>query len=248
MEPPIFYAPPDSLTQELIELPREESHHALHVLRLKPASIVMVVDGLGNACRGEIVTASRESVKVRVHNRRRDFGEPVVRLTLAAGLSTSSKFDDTVARGTELGVKRFVPIITEKSKIKLEDPSRARAKVTRLEKVALAAMKQCRRSYRPEISVPQRLPEFLREVDSESLNLIFSPTKDSVPFNRIELRDTIKRVSILVGPEAGFSDDEVAQAVQSGFTQVSLGSRILRTETAGPVTCALVMHRLGELS
>jgi 16S rRNA (uracil1498-N3)-methyltransferase len=248
MEPPIFYAPPEKFTDDTVELPREEAHHALNVLRLKPASIVMIVDGLGNACKGEILAGSKDTVRVRVHSRRRDFGEPAVRLTLAAGLSTSSKFDETVAKGTELGVKRFVPIITEKSKVKIDDPARARGKVTRLEKVALAAMKQCRRSYRPEISVPQKLPEFLREIDAESLNLIFALSKHSIPFDQIKIDHGVKRVCLLVGPEAGFSEEEIAQAVSAGFVQVSLGSRILRTETAGPVTCALVMLQLGELS
>lgn len=248
MEPPVFYAPPERISEEIIELPREESHHALTVLRLAPASIVMVVDGLGNAFRGEILSGGKDLVRIRVHSRRRDFGEPAVRLTLAAGLSTASKFDETVEKGTELGVKRFVPVLTEKSKVKIEDPARARARVSRLEKVALAAMKQCRRSYRPEISTPQQLPEFLREVDRESLNLIFVPSRQSMPIDQISINHEIKRVSLLVGPEAGFSEEEVNQAVSSGYTCVSLGARILRAETAGPVACALVMLRLGELS
>ncbi len=248
MEPPIFYALPEHLLNDVIELPRTESHHALTVLRLKPAAIVMVVDGVGNACRGEILAGGKEIVRVRVHSRRRDFGEPAVRLTLAAGLSTASKFDEIVEKGTELGVKRFVPIICDKSKVKIEDASRARAKVTRLEKVALAAMKQCRRSYRPEISVPVSLPQFLREVDTESLNLIFVPSKLARPLDQLKIENDTKRASVLVGPEAGFSDEEVDLAVAGGFVAASLGSRILRAENAAPVACALIMHCLGELS
>jgi len=248
VEPPIFYAPPDQLLNDTVELPRTESHHALTVMRLKPAAIVMVVDGVGNACRGEILAGGKENVRVRVHSRRRDFGEPAVRLTLAAGLSIASKFDEIVEKGTELGVKRFVPIISEKSKVRIEDASRARAKVTRLEKVALAAMKQCRRSYRPEISVPVNLEQFLREVDRESLNLIFVPSKPSRPLDQLKIESGTKRATVLVGPEAGFSDEEVDQAIAAGFIPVSMGSRILRAENAAPVACALVMHALGELS
>jgi 16S rRNA (uracil1498-N3)-methyltransferase len=248
MEPPVFYAPPEQLSSEVIDLPSEEARHALAVLRLRPGTLVMVVDGLGNACRGEISFGSKNRASVRIHSRRRDFGEPAVRVTLAAGLSTSAKFDDTVAKGTELGVKRFVPIISEKSKVRIEDPSRARARVTRLEKVALAAMKQCRRSYCPEISVPQNLPIFLKEIDAESLNLIFVPSGQSRPFNTTPIDPGVKRVTILVGPESGFSEEEAALAISAGFLPVSMGMRILRTETAGPVACALVMFRLGELS
>ncbi len=248
MEPPIFYTPPDQLLNDIIELPRAESHHALTVLRLKPAAIVMVVDGVGNACRGEILAGGKDTVRVRVHSRRRDFGEPAVRLTLAAGLSTASKFDEIVEKGTELGVKRVVPIICEKSKVRMEDASRARAKVTRLEKVALAAMKQCRRSYRPEISVPVSLQQFVREIDAEGLNLIFVPSKTARPLDQLEIESGTKRATVLVGPEAGFSDEEVDQALAAGFVATSMGSRILRAENAAPVACALVMHCLGELS
>ena len=246
MEPPIFYAPPIGPEDDVIDLPKEESHHLASVLRLKTSAIVIVVDGLGMAHRGEVIRADKTSVSVRVHSRQRNFGEPAVRLTLAAGLSAGSKFDSVVQRGTELGVRRFVPVITEKSKVNIEDPKRARSRVTRLEKVALAAMKQCRRSYRPDIASPSSLTDFLKETDRESVNLIFHPSTRGKSLENVQLGPEVKRVSILVGPEAGFTESEVEEAEQAGYIPVTLGARVLRTETAGPVVCALVMQALGE--
>ena len=149
----------------MIALPAAEAHHAVAVMRLQEGERVIVVDGCGMAVRGEIVRASKNRVDVKPHADIRNFGEPSVRLTLAAGLSAGEKFDTVVEKGTELGVKRFVPIISEKSRVKLAEPSKAAARRTRLEKVALAAMKQCRRSYRPEIATPLTLRQFLEETE-----------------------------------------------------------------------------------
>lgn len=247
MQPPIFFASSESVIDDMVELDVAESRHA-KVMRLKPNDQVIVIDGLGNACRGEIAKMTgRSNVQITVRQQMRNFGEPSVRLTLAAGLSASYKFDQVVQRGTELGVKRFVPILSEKSKVKLDSDTRIRSRLRRLEKVALAAVKQCRRSYRPEISLPLSLADFLTETDPESANLLFHSSQKGQTLETVEFSDQIKRVSILIGPEAGFSPEELELALGSGFQQISLGSRILRTETAGPVACALVMQLLGEL-
>ena len=249
MQPPIFYASPEACHDKVITLDAIESHHAVIVMRLKPPAQVVVVDGLGKAFRGEILSIRpKTKVTVGVHSEVRNFGEPTARLTLAAGLSTNYKFDSVIQKGTELGVKRFVPIISEKSKVKIDEPRRAASKQRRLEKVALAAIKQCRRAYRPDISLPTTFADYLAETDTESPNLLFHPSKTGLSLDQaLPESDSVKRVSILVGPESGFSDDELEAAMQAGFVCVSLGDRILRTETAGPAACALVMHLLGEL-
>ncbi len=247
---PVFYAPPENSDGVTVTLPDEESHHALRVMRLWPGSRVIVIDGLGTAFEGLIgdLVAQGSPVQVTVKNTIRNFGEPAAHLTLAAGLSVGSKFDTVVEKGTELGVKRFVPLLTEKSKVHIEDADRAAARVGRLEKVALAAAKQCRRSFRPEISAPVNLDAFLGRTDRHAMNLIFHAGPGALSLDRLSLRPNMPQVTLLVGPESGFSDEEVTRTLSAGFTPVSLGPRILRTETAGPVVCALVMNALGELS
>lgn len=248
MEIPIFYAEPSTIIDGQVALSKTESHHASRVLRLKKGEIVIVVDGLGNGYRGDISRIARDGlVEIRVHSHARNFGEPGVVLSLAAGLSAGYKFDTVVEKGTELGVKRFIPLITEKSKVKIDDPKRARTKINRYEKVALAAMKQCRRAYRPEISSPVKFSDYLREIDTDSLTLLFHPSSQSGLFEDTEFDRGLKRVNVIVGSESGFTPDEIDLATAKGVKLVSLGSRILRTETAGPVVCALVMSKLGEL-
>jgi 16S rRNA (uracil1498-N3)-methyltransferase len=247
MEPPIFYAPPERITHDRIELPTAESHHALQVMRLKAGSPVVVIDGAGTAYKGELALGKGKLAQVQVHSIHRNYGEPSIRLTLAAGLSTGYKFDDVVEKGTELGVKRFVPLISEKSKVRVETSEKAAGKTQRLEKVALAAIKQCRRAYLPEISRPTDLKSFMQETDPGSLNLIFVTTTGAESIDRIEIDDHVNRATVMVGPESGFTPTEVQSAIDKGYKPVSMGKRILRTETAGPVSVALVMIRLGEL-
>ncbi|UCG62028.1 MAG: 16S rRNA (uracil(1498)-N(3))-methyltransferase [Candidatus Zixiibacteriota bacterium] len=248
MNAPIFFAEASSISDNSIRLSKTESHHASRVLRLKVGDIAVVVDGLGNAYRGEMTKVPRSGqVEMRIHSHTRNYGEPNVILSLASGLSAGHKFDHVIEKGTELGVKRFVPLITEKAKVKMDDPKRTRSRLNRYEKVALAAMKQCRRSYRPDISAPILFTDYLNEIDPDSVNLLFHPGSQSKPLDEITLPAGPKRVNLMVGSESGFSADEVDLARSRGITIASLGKRILRAETAGPVVCALIMGKLGEL-
>ncbi len=253
MLPPLFYIPPDSITREseagqVVPLPAAEAKHLVKVMRLKAGALVILVDGLGMAYRAEIASVGTRNVTARIHNAIRDFGEPTIRLTLAAGMSVGTKFDSVVQRGTELGVKRFVPLLTEKSKVALSDPKRARSRQRRLEKVAMAAIKQCRRSCVPEIALPTTFDEFLAQYDHDTPGLIFHAGAGAGSFDSLSFDSTLRRITLVVGPESGLSDDEVARALDAGFIQVGLGKRVLRTETAGPTVVALIMQRLGELS
>ncbi|MEW5796595.1 MAG: RsmE family RNA methyltransferase [Candidatus Zixiibacteriota bacterium] len=246
MQPPLFYAPPDKRDGDLIVLPADEARHAVRVMRLKRGAVVIVVDGLGHACRAELGVPSGNTVSARVLSEVRDFGEPLVRVTLAAGLSAGTKFDSVVQRGTELGVSRFVPLLTEKSKVAVEDARRERSKLTRWRNVATAAMKQCRRSYIPDIAAPTPYRSFLKQFERSDIGILFHPGERATPLEQVELPKDLKRLTVLVGPESGFSEHEVILAEQAGLAQVGLGRRILRTETAGPVAVALIMAQLGE--
>jgi len=247
MEPPIFFASLENIQGDQIRLPAAESHHACDVLRLRSGALVIVVDGLGTAYRGELRIESKKSSFVNVHAQIRNFGEPNCRLTLTAGLSAGFRFDEVVDKGTQIGVSRFVPLVTEKSKVKAEDAHRIALKTARLEKVALAAMKQCRRSFRPEVVAPIAIAEYLQQIDRDSFKLVFHPSNGARSLADVLPPELPKRCTLLVGPEAGFTSDEINLACAKGFAVVSLGPRILRTETSGPVVCALVMGHFGEL-
>ncbi|MEE8405228.1 MAG: RsmE family RNA methyltransferase [candidate division Zixibacteria bacterium] len=249
MATPLFFAPPGAVQGESIILPKTEAHHARTVLRLKKNSQVIVVDGLGRAFRGTIaIMSSRKDTIVEIQNEIRGFGEPFANVTLAAGLSEGFKFDEVVQKCTELGIKNFVPLVTEKSKIKMTAAAKFDNKLKRLKRVALGAMKQSRRSFCPQILPIMKYSDFLNSEDEDSCKIIFHPVKQRRKTDPGILLKNCKKVTILIGPESGFSDAEVESALEKEFSPISLGERILRTENAGPVTCALVMYWLGELS
>lgn len=251
METPVFFAPASAVQGENIILPATEAHHARTVLRIKKNSQVIVVDGFGKAYRGTIGSLSSRTVTiVEIQNEIRGFGEPFARVTLAAGLSESFKFDEVVQKCTELGIKKFVPLVTEKSKIKMKAAAKFDNKLKRLKRVALGAMKQSRRSFCPVISAVMKFSDFLNSEskDEDSCKIIFHPVKQQRKSDPEKLLKNCKNVTILIGPESGFTDFEVEAALKKEFSPISLGERILRTENASPVACALVMYWLGELS
>ena len=249
MLPPIFYCSPESIDGDLITLSKDEAHHAKTVLRLKEHEQVVVIDGLGTAYRGTLNSSrGKKELTVSIQNIVRNFGEPFVKVTLAAGFSEGYRFDNVVQQGTEIGVSAFVPIITEKSKIKIGNQAKAAARIKRLERVALSATKQCRRSCIPKLHSFVRFNEYLDSIDKSGLNLIFHPDSAGNNFNFKEPKNDVKAVTILVGPESGFSDNEIEKAINAGFRTVRMGPRWMRTETAAPMACALILQYLGELS
>jgi 16S rRNA (uracil1498-N3)-methyltransferase len=249
MLPPIFFAEPESIKDDLVVLSKDEAHHAKTVLRLKENAQVIVINGEGTAYKGTLNGAGRQKeVTVSIHNTVRNFGEPFVKVTLAAGFSEGYKFDNVVQQGTEIGVTEFVPVITEKSKIKIGNAAKAATRIKRLERVALSAVKQCRRSYCPKVAAFAEFDDFIMTVGKSPLKLIFHPDPADNNFKFKAPTSDVREVVVLVGPESGFSDEEVAKATAAGFKPVRMGPRWMRTETAAPVACAIVLNYLGELS
>ncbi|KAA3632752.1 MAG: 16S rRNA (uracil(1498)-N(3))-methyltransferase [Calditrichaeota bacterium] len=247
MSEPIFYANPASINSTHIQLNKTESHHAVKVLRLPVGAIVIAIDGNGVGYRCEISKISRDKlVELKIHSVVRNFGETSALVTLAAGLSAGSKFDEIIEKCTELGVKRFVPLLTEKGKVKIEDPKRIKSKLTRYNKVALAAVKQSRRSYIPEITAPTNFHDFISEIDSESDYLCFHPSQQAKLIHGIKLNEPVKRLTIIIGPESGFSENEINLVIKQKIPTISLGKRILRAENAAPVICGIIMNLLAE--
>ena len=246
---PVCYCPQDSFRGEKIVLPDEEARHISRVLRLKTGERLITVDGEGHAYEGVLIEDERwGGSSMQIEKRYENWGEPKVHLTLAFGLSVGAKGDEIVEKGTELGVSRFVPLVTEKSKVRLDDMTKALRKSDRLTRVAIAAMKQCRRSRLPEICPPTDIVSYLSDVvgNQSTARLLFHPHADSRPLDQ-SLVAGKQDIIVITGPESGFSDVEVDKAIAAGCTVVSLGQRVLRAENAAPVACTLVMQLAGEL-
>ena len=231
-----FYSPPDHIVNNAVHIDGEEFAHLTHVMRKKEGDEICVVDGRGHAYDVRLITINKKQAEGVIIASRAGDHEPAISVTLAAGiLKNPSKFDFLVEKTTELGVKEIIPLTTDRT---IPD----HAKTDRWQKLALAAMKQSGRSYLPVVKDLQSLDDVLDGKNSFDLKLIAHEKEMQSPATAQLREKAYRSVLILIGPEGGFSDEEVKQCMKAGCIPFYLGERRLRTETAAIVATALTIR------
>jgi 16S rRNA (uracil1498-N3)-methyltransferase len=230
-----FYCPPEDIQATFLEIREEEFSHLVHVMRKKEGDDIRVVDGRGNAYDVRLEEIKKKVARAVIQKTYHNYHEPSIHVTLAVGiLKNPSKFDFLVEKVTELGVKEIIPLRTERT---ISD----HAKAERWQKLALAAMKQSGRSYLPIVRELSSIAELFadgRTIDHRYISHEVQSGNNSIPDDFPKTNQTIL---ILVGPEGGFSESEVARAVVAGYEQLYLGERRLRTETAAIALATMVL-------
>ena len=237
-----FFCPQPLAPNSLAELPSAAAHHALRVLRLGVGDAVVLFNGAGGEYPGRIVEAGR-IVRVQLGDRLDVERESPLDMTLAQALPSGDKMDFVVQKAVELGVARIQPLLASRSVVRLSG-ERAARRVEHLRQVAISACEQCGRNRLPEIAPILDLRQWLAGLaqDNEIRRLLLSPQGGRRPR---ELAG--RRFLLLVGPEGGLDKEEAAAARLAGFADLSLGPRILRTETAGPAALAALGGLHGDL-
>lgn len=241
----IFYIPPEQISGDKVIIKGAEFKHMTIVTRKKPKDIIHIVDGIGSEYVVMITRVDRNSAEGEICKRSRFCGEPNFQLTLAQAIPKGNKFDLVLEKCTEIGVSEFIPLITEKTAIKGSEGKRVR-----WQNIVIAAIKQCGRSVLPNIALPQTLHELIQCNKIYDFRLIAHPESNSqcladsiLGINRqLAGLPRFKSGIILVGPEAGFTDEEIYIAKSNLFTPFNLGSRRFRSETAGIISCAIMME------
>lgn len=242
-----FYVLPQDVDGDRVLFRGDEARHICAVHRKTVGDMVNAVDGEGNELTVILEQVSPEGCAGRLIRQRRKSREPISRVTLAQAITKGSKLDMVIQKGTELGIHRFVPMITEHTTVAPDKGSSAK-KQERWQKIAIGAMKQSLRSHLPQVAPLVRFEQVLAEAGRADVALLASVVKDARGLDRIlEQYGAPRDVLLLVGPEGGFSSEEISQAVNRGIFLVSLGPRRLRAETAGILLAGLVLFRLGEL-
>src|SRR5262245_28325197 len=240
-----FYAKPSSFTETSVRLDADEARHLTRVLRLCSGARAFVFDGEGAEYECEVARAAKHEVDLNLLRRLDDVVESPLRLTLAQALIKGDKFDWVIQKATELGVSQIVPLVTEHSDIKRAEV-RAGQRVQRWRRISLEALKQCGRRRLVEICEPALFDDFCGST-AQGARLIFSERGgDGLAEASAKLRD-VNQLSLCVASEGGWSERELGKAASCGFMPVSLGSRILRTETAAIVAVSLAQHLFGDL-
>jgi 16S rRNA (uracil1498-N3)-methyltransferase len=219
------------------------ANHIMRVLRLREGDALTLFDGRGGEYGARIAGFRKDSVQVDVREQREVERESALDLTLAQGISRGERMDWVMQKATELGVRRVVPMFTERSVVKL-DERQAEKKLQHWRGIAIAACEQCGRNRVPDISAPASFYDGIRaSVATNVTRLLLSPQ------GSLRLRDLPRpsQVVLLIGPEGGLADNEEEFAIKSGFQPVQLGPRILRTETAAIAALAALQHDFGDL-
>jgi len=214
------------------------------VLRLRVGDSLLVFDGEGNEYAATISGIGKSSATLRVDSQTPSKTESGLRIHLVQGISRGERMDFVVQKATELGVKRITPVLTEHGVVKL-DALRAGKRRDHWQKVAASACEQSGRVRLPLVDTPIPLKAWFgnkpEQVDAE---LILKPGAKT-PLARIDAPET--KVCVLIGPEGGFSHIEYEDAFVAGFRAVSLGPRVLRTETAAVAALAILQSMWGDL-
>ncbi|MBZ0126173.1 MAG: 16S rRNA (uracil(1498)-N(3))-methyltransferase [Rhodocyclaceae bacterium] len=239
---PRFFCPQPLAPNSLAELPSAAAHHALRVLRLGAGDPVTLFNGEGGEYPGRIAEAGR-AVRVQLGDWHAVERESPLDMTLAQALPSGDKMDFVVQKAVELGVARIQPLASSRSVVRLAG-ERAARRVEHWRQVAISACEQCGRNRLPEIAPILDLRQWLGQLaqDNEIRRLLLSPQGGRRPR---ELAG--RRFLLLVGPEGGLDKEEAAAARLAGFADLSLGPRILRTETAGPAALAALGALHGDL-
>ncbi len=240
-----FYADPARSAGDLVYLAEEDARHALSVLRLKAGQAVEVFLS-GQRYEAEISSADRNDVCVKLLSQLPS-AEAALSVTLYQGLPKSDKMDFIVQKAVELGVSRIVPVIMSRCVVKL-NPKDTAHKLERWRKIAREAGKQCGRCMIPEITEPCTLSSLSSLPSFPETNIVpWEESEENGPLAFSRSHPGLSSLGILIGPEGGIDRDEIDVLRQSGFIPVTLGKRILRTETAGLAAVASFMALYGEM-
>ncbi len=239
------YAEGPLVSGKRVKLEGNAASHITRVLRLRVGAALILFDGAGGEYEASIDKAHGGEVIVAVGARLAIERESPLELTLAQGISRGERMDLVVQKATELGVSHLVPVLTERSVVRLSAQQSDR-KVNHWRAVVTAACEQCGRNRLPSVAAPVGLKEFLK-TDADAApgtRLLLSPagtaTLEDVP-------RPSAGVTVLIGPEGGLTDEEEQAAVAAGFTALRLGPRVLRTETAAIAALALLQRKFGDL-
>jgi 16S rRNA (uracil1498-N3)-methyltransferase len=247
-----FFTEPNNITESEGRILGDDVKHIYKVLRLLEGEEVVLNNCEGIEYLGKIASITKSEVIVNIIKKLNINNESKIKVHLFQGLPKGQKMDLIVQKGTELGIVEFIPTLTARVDVKLNGEFK---KLDRLNRIALEASKQSKRSIVPQV---KEVIEFKEALDRlKEMDLVLVPYENAEDFGikslirKLEKENAdlsnIKNVGILIGPEGGFEEEEIDTLKRQGAHIVTLGNRILRTETAGFTATALIQYELGDL-
>jgi len=229
-------------TNAPVNLPKEQSHYLIRVLRKHLDTPVILFNGQGGEFHGVIKNIDRNTATVQLHKYSSVTRESPLKVSLGIGLSKGERMDWVIQKTTELGVQHITPLFTKYCDVKLNE-KRLQNRLLHWNRITVSACEQSGRTRLPVIDSPLPVDDWLYETESDT-KLVLHPGGGNT-----DLMDLKKptSLSLLVGPEGGLSKQEIQEAIANGFLEIGLGPRILRTETAPVAILGLVGYLWGDM-
>lgn len=247
---PVFFINEKLEKGKIIEITGEDAHHISKVLRYEVGDIIEISDGFFSSGEGKIedIDYKKNVIKIKIIKEeieKSTFPE----ITLFQGIPKGQKFDLIIQKNVEIGVKRIVPVFTKRSIPRFEE-EKIKSKIERWNKIAKEAAKQCMRKDIPVVEMPLNFFQLIDRINLFDAFLIPWENEKSMTLkdmmNKLK-NNKARNIAVFIGPEGGFEEEEIIVCIKKGAIPLTLGKRILRTETAGFVVNAVLMYELSDL-
>ena len=242
-----FFIKQEDIYNDDITIQGEDVQHISKVLRLKEGDKIVLCDQRGTDYNVEIESITKHTVKTTIIDKVPSLGEPTMEVVIYQGIPKSTKMDLIIQKCTEMGITRIVPVFTTRTIVKLESLKDEEKKVARWTKIAEEAAKQSARGIVPHIDMPMNLEQAL--MDSKKLDIVLIPyeLETEMSVKAALTGKTAQSVGFFIGPEGGFTAPEIVRATQNNVLPITLGSRIMRTETAGFAMLTCIMYEYDQM-
>ncbi len=244
---PKFFIKREDIKGNNVVITGGDAAHIAKVLRTDVGETLTLCDGCGTDFYATVTACSKESVSLTIKETIPCMAEPELSVTLFQGIPKQGKMDYIIEKCTELGISRIVPVSTKRSVVKIEDKKSEAKKLERWRKIAAESVKQCGRGTIPEVTEIMTVPEAIELSKAFDLTIVaYECERDTTVRSALSGKNP-KSVGIFIGPEGGLDNTEVEMFKKADIATVTLGKRILRTETAGHTVLTAVMYEFNEL-
>ena len=241
---PRFFVGKEQISGNYINIIGDDVKHIKRVLRLREGEEIEVCDGCGEDFDCRIESLSDDTVRASIITRRPNTAEAPVELCVYQGMPKNDKMDYIVQKCVELGVCKIIPVITKRA---VSIPRDAEKKTARWQRIADEAAKQCGRGILPTVENTISFQDAMKAMsDADAISIMPYECEKEGSLSKLLKSTDKKRINVFIGPEGGFDEREVEKAKSAGVHTVTLGPRILRTETAPLAVCSAIMYELGD--
>ncbi len=250
-----FFVSPEAFERQPVVLTGPQAHQVRRVLRMRLGERAVLLDGRGWACEGLLIAVTETDVRFQVSQRWQESGEPRTQITLLQAVLKGERFGWVLQKGTEVGVSAFMPVICERNVV--DDMEAVEDKRERWERIIQEAAEQSGHAFLPQLLPAQLFQQAVQPSSlpgkagaSPPLRLLLWEGEQEASLNGALAGCNFAsgaRIQVLVGPEGGFTEEEVRLARSYGIRTITLGPRILRADTAGVVAAAIILHEAGEM-